>query len=351
MFPGLIMHRYRRLALYMVVLLVLTTLFGRGGVAEGLGDDERGRETTANDSLDTKSESSPNEEKKDEEAAASKVETEKDAGTEMQKEGEEGGSLLKRMYYFNMDDSHDRRRHMEKMLGKQGIPYERIVPFPMNETKKLINDFQTRNERTKEENKERGMRKFCEYEHFNKMVSFSSKPGGSSLYLTWEGMVDKVLSGDVPGAKEGDLVFVFEDDAVLEDNWRETFEEAIPQLQKDAPDWAVARIGWWGHQREKDAINKYWKKVSYPLFIPGWPPTFFYHGTTALMLKVGNGSQPLSRLFHKQPLCWCESVIAHEELASYVIDHHHMLAKHGEFETTLHKEDSDRRRRRHRKRT
>ena len=30
---------------------------------------------------------------------------------------------------FNMDDSHDRRRHMERCL-KQGIPYERIVPFP-----------------------------------------------------------------------------------------------------------------------------------------------------------------------------------------------------------------------------
>lgn len=270
-----------------------------------------------------------------------------DGGVEEEGTKTERKAELKRMYYFNMDDSLDRRKHMEEMLGKEGIPYERVVPFPMNETKKLISDFQkSREEKTDEENEAGGIRKFCDFEHFNKMINFSSKPGGSSLYLTWEAMVDKVYRGDVPDAVPGDVVFVFEDDAVLSDDWKETFENALPLLEKDAADWAVARIGWWGHQREKDAINKYWKKVSYPLFIPGWPPTFYYHGTTALMLKVGNGSKPLHQLFHDQPLCWCESVVAHETLASYVIDHHHMLAKHGEFESTLHKEDAPERGRR-----
>ena len=229
---------------------------------------------------------------------------------------------------------------MEEMLSKTGIPYDRVVPFPMNETKKLISNFEGKESRTKEENEALGVRNFCEYEHFNKIVNFSKKPGGSSLYITWETMVTKIYKGDVPNAMPGDVVFVFEDDAVLSEGWRETFKKALPVLERDAPHWEVARIGWWGHQRDKDAINKYWKKVSYPMFVPGWPPTFFYHGSTALMLKVGNASKSLSQLFRRHPICWTESVIASEAIASYVIDHHHMLARHGDFETTLHKEDA-----------
>jgi hypothetical protein len=250
---------------------------------------------------------------------------------------------VKLAYYINLESSTDRREHMEKMLGKAGLSFERVVPVSMDNTKKLISDFLSRKEHSEEENKERGVREFCDFEHFNKQINFSSKPGASSLYLTWEMIVDRIARGDVPGAKEGDIVFVLEDDAELGENWRQDFEKGVPRLNRDAPDWVVARIGSWGNQRPKDSVNKYWKKVSYPLFVPGWPPQFFYHGTTALMLRVGNGTMPLSRQFHQGPICWCESIVAHPDLASYVCDQHHMIAHHGNFESVRDKGDGRRR--------
>ena len=55
---------------------------------------------------------------------------------------------VKLAYYINLESSTDRREHMEKMLGKAGLAFERVVPVSMDDTKKLISDFLSRKERS-----------------------------------------------------------------------------------------------------------------------------------------------------------------------------------------------------------
>ena len=241
---------------------------------------------------------------------------------------------VKRIFYINLNESEKRREHMEKMLSRRTprIPVERVVPVSMSEVSKVI-------QRRHHGQNVTGQRKFCHFDEYNKERSFDSMPGGTSSYLTWERLVDRIVHGDIRGASPGDIVFICEDDILFESDWKEIFGTALPRLQRDAPNWHIARIGWWGNQREEDAINKYWFKVTHPIYWSSWPPVYWYHGVLAVMLRVGNASQPLANLFHREKICWVETIVTHKSIDSYVINLRRMIAKHGDFKSVRRSND------------
>ncbi len=197
------------------------------------------------------------------------------------------------IYYINMDTSLDRRQHMETILAPLDIPFERVPCIKISGKQHILDEYVVNQGR-----------KFCEYPHFKQMHSFTEKPGAVSLYFTVKHIVDKVCSGNVKGAKSGDLVLVLEDDVELDPEWRLRFKNSMSTLPHLAPNWTLARFGSWGEQRTEDKINEYWHRVSQPLFVNTWPPQYFYHGILALLIEVGPRTQPLCDLMTNGEVCW-----------------------------------------------
>lgn len=245
-------------------------------------------------------------------------------------------SLIDKIYYINMDISTDRRQHIEEMLNKTKIPYERVVPINLGTTEEIYQNYVVKQNFT-----------FCDYEQFRKKINFIDTHGAASLYFTFKQIADKVCKNDIPGLDIGSRVLILEDDVTFDDAWHERLVDAMDALS--GFNWSIARLGMWGDQRKEDMINKYWHRVSQPLFIPGWPPQYFYHGILAVLVEVGSRTQPLCDLFATKPVCWIEGVLGAPELEAYCIDYAYTIGHHGDFKSVRGKIDGEGGRKRKRK--
>lgn len=237
-------------------------------------------------------------------------------------------SLVDKIFYINMDISTDRRQHIEEMLNKTNISYERVVPINLGTTEEIYQNYVVKQNFT-----------FCDYEQFKKKINFIDTHGAASLYFTFKQIADRVCNNDIPGLDVGSRVLILEDDVTFDDAWHERLEEAMEAIAN--VNWTIARLGMWGEQRKEDMINKYWHRVSQPLYIPGWPPTYYYHGILAVLIEVGARTQPLCDIFATKPVCWIEGVLGAAELDAYCIDYAYTVGHHGTFASVRGKIDGE----------
>lgn len=185
-------------------------------------------------------------------------------------------ALIDKIFYINMDISTDRRQHIEEMLNPTNISYERVVPINLGTTQEIHQNYVLKQNFT-----------FCDYEQFKKKINFIDAHGAASLYFTFKEIVDKACKNDIPGLNIGSRVLILEDDVTFDDAWKERLDEAMKALK--GVNWTIARLGMWGDQRKEDMINKFWHRVSQPLYVAGWVLLFiiiYYYSLLSLLFII-----------------------------------------------------------------
>jgi len=151
------------------------------------------------------------------------------------------GPVLKKIFYINLEESKERRKHVTMMLDSVLHGSIAVERWPAVAAETLRDEDWFGKKSSYETYLQRGVNP--------ELLTYSPhlRWGSIGCYLSHVKLLENIASFEDDG-----LYMVIEDDVAIDPNFRKSLEHCLEEVPQD---WDVLRIGWWGLRRCQDQIT------------------------------------------------------------------------------------------------
>jgi len=241
-------------------------------------------------------------------------------------------SLVKKIYYINVDGNDGRKKHMQSELSQKagGVKYERFSAFAASKL----------NKHEKSPSFKAVASLYSKARYTPWLLKDATKEVFAAIHISNYQVMEKILKEDKLGDKSDSVYMVMEDDSTLDSQWQRKLK---PILENTPAEWDILRVGYWGSARCNDRENNYVFAVQ--------PPSkdanalgggHFYSGNTAYLVRPKSIPRILD-IMRNSSFASIENVLMYphrfpdqtdHQVLSYAVSPDHMLVNSAGLESS-----------------